>query len=467
MADEELKKSIHAFVENNWEDIVRDISRLVAIESVEDLESATDSEPWGHAPWLALNEAMDIAKSLGLKVHNCEGRIAYADLPGESDKQIATIAHVDIVPLGNGWDYDPLKVTRKDGYLIGRGVLDDKGPAILSLYAAKYFKDQGHKFPYTIRCIIGSNEETAMRDVEYYVENYPAPAFLFSPDADFPLCYGEKGGYTATVISKKIENGQFLEYHGGTADNAVAGEAYVVVEGNAQNMVQRDRISFEDLGDGKVKILATGIAGHASKPEGTINAIDLLVNYLLDEGFGSEDEREFMEFQKVLLSSTDGSSLGIACCDDYFTPLTCIGGTVRMKDNHFEQTVDSRFPTCITGDEITAHLEKLAHKYEATVRVELNMECFLTDPESEPIQVLLNTYNEVKGRNDKGFTMGGGTYARHFPSACSFGPNDPQTTAPDWVGPEHAANEGISEQELKDALELYILSINRLMQLKF
>ncbi len=467
MADEELKQNIHAFVESNWEDIVRDISRLVAIESVEDLDSATDQGPWGHAPWLAMKEAMDIAQELGLDVHNCEGRIAYADLQGESDTQIATIAHVDVVPLGNGWDFDPLKVTRKDGYLIGRGVLDDKGPAVLSLYAAKYFKEQGKTLPYTIRCILGSNEETAMRDVEYYVENYPLPAFLFSPDADFPLCYGEKGGYTATVISKPISAGQFIEYDGGTADNAIAGEAYVVIEGSVENLTPRERISFEELGDGKVKILATGIAGHASKPEGTINAINLLVNYLLDEGLGTDDEREFLEFQKQLLSSTDGSSLGIASSDEYFTPLTCIGGTIRFKNGRFEQTVDSRFPTSITGGEITAHLEELASKHSATVRVELNMECFLTDPKSEPIQVLLNTYNEVKGRNDEGFTMGGGTYARHFPSACSFGPNDPQTTPPEWVGPEHAANEGVAEQELKDALELYILCISRLMKLEF
>ena len=465
MADEQLKKEINQYVEDNWEDIVKDISRLVAIESVEDLSTAQEGEPWGHNPWLALNEALTIASELGLDAHNCEGRIGYADLPGKSDAQIATIAHTDVVPLGTGWDSDPLTVTRKDGYLIGRGVLDDKGPAVLSLYAAKFFKDKGQELPYTLRCILGSNEETQMRDVEYYVENYPAPAFLFSPDADFPLCYGEKGALTATVISEEIHDGKLLKYHGGTADNAIAAQAYAVIEAGIDDLKPAERITFEDLGDGEVKILATGIGGHASKPAGTINAIKLLVNYLLDNDLVSDQERDFLEFQKQLLASDDGSSLGIACSDQYFTPLTCIGGTVRTVNGHFEQTVDCRFPTAITAAQVAEHVEELAHKHHATMRLDLSMDCFLTDPESEPIQVLLDTFNEVTGRNDEGFTMGGGTYARHFPSACSFGPNDPTIKHPDWVGPEHAANEGIQEKQLKDALALYILCIDRLMQL--
>ena len=57
-------------------------------------------------------------------------------MPGKSNTYIATIAHTDIVPLGLGWTFPALDVTRKDGYLIGRGVLDDKGPFVLSLYAA-------------------------------------------------------------------------------------------------------------------------------------------------------------------------------------------------------------------------------------------------------------------------------------------------------------------------------------------
>ena len=61
---------------------------------------------------------------------------------------------------------------------MGRGVADDKGPAVLTLYAAKFFKQQGAALPYTLRILLGANEETGMKDVDYYLEHYPQPAFL-------------------------------------------------------------------------------------------------------------------------------------------------------------------------------------------------------------------------------------------------------------------------------------------------
>ena len=142
MADEMLKAQVKAYVETNWEDIVKDIEDLVAIRSVENMAEATEQMPYGPEPYQALCKGVEIADRLGLDAHNCDGHIGYADLAGESDKQIAIIAHSDIVPEGSGWTFDPFKLTRKDGYLIGRGVLDDKGPLVLELYCAKYFAEQ-------------------------------------------------------------------------------------------------------------------------------------------------------------------------------------------------------------------------------------------------------------------------------------------------------------------------------------
>ena len=468
MADEMLKAEAKAFVEKNWEDIVKDIESLVAIRSVEDLDHATDEMPYGPASYEALCKGVEIAERLGLDAHNCDGHIGYADVPGDSERQIAMIAHTDIVPEGSGWTFDPFKLTRKDGYLIGRGVLDDKGPFVLELYCAKFFAERaartGERLPYTIRCIIGNNEETEMADVEWYLERYPQPEFLFSPDADFPLICGEKGGYSATIRSGKVSD-VIVDFCGGTVGNAVAGEATALVRADAAALPAAERITVEAVEGGLARISAEGIGAHASTPAGSINAIGLLVDYLLENGLFSEGEKSFLEMEKLVFGSTDGSTLDIAATDDLFDPLTCIGGTIRTVDGVFEQTIDSRYPTSITGDEITRRVGALCEAHGCTLTVDLDMVPFSTDPNSDGIQALVRTYNEYTGRNDKPFTIGGGTYARHFKAGGAFGPNDPNFPMPDWIGAEHSADEGFSEEQFKRALEIYIVSVARLAEL--
>lgn len=467
MSDEQLKADISAYVDEVWEDIVKDIDRLVRIESVEDLSTAGPGQPWGQKPHEALVEALKIADELGLDAHDCDGYIGYADLPGESDTQLAMIGHTDVVPTGEGWATNPLEVTRREGYLLGRGVIDDKGPLVLSLYTAAYFAKKGKKLPYTIRCLVGCNEETSMGDVEWYLENFDQPAFLFTPDADFPLCYGEKGGYDARITSGPIAGGTLVSMVGGTVGNAIAGKAEAIVKADISALAPTDRIALEPAGEGLVHITATGISGHASKPEGTVNAILLLVDYLLENGLYDEDQKPFLELEHTVLSTTDGTGIGIATQDAYFDPLTIIGGTIKIVDGRFIQTLDSRYPTSITSAEITAALAKVCEPAGATVENTLDMVPFVTDPTSDAIQTLIRTYNEVTGRNAEPFTMGGGTYARHFSRAASFGPNDSEVQNPDWVAGEHSANEGVSEALLKESLGIYILAMSRLMELDF
>jgi hypothetical protein len=83
---------------------------------------------------------------MGFATRNCENYIGYAELAGaDPEKYLATICHVDVVPVGNGWTADPFKMRIQDGWLLGRGVSDDKGPMIVTLYALKFLKEQGAK----------------------------------------------------------------------------------------------------------------------------------------------------------------------------------------------------------------------------------------------------------------------------------------------------------------------------------
>ena len=99
--------SIDAFAENNRDNILRDITRLVAVPSVEG--TPEPGAPFGKGPKAALDKALEIAAELGLDTHNAEGYIGWAQTGPIADgqKYLATITHTDVVPEGNGWDADP------------------------------------------------------------------------------------------------------------------------------------------------------------------------------------------------------------------------------------------------------------------------------------------------------------------------------------------------------------------------
>ena len=471
MVDEQFKRDVNSFVDEVWEDVVADIDRLVRHESVEDLSAAEPGKPWGPASWGALDEAEKIAQRLGLDVTDVDGYLGFADVPGASgpDRYVATIAHTDIVPLGLGWNFPALEVTRKDGYLIGRGVQDDKGPFVLSLYAAHFFQrlvDAGHELPYTLRCIIGNNEETGMGDVPYYLERYPEPLFCFSPDADFPLICGEKGLYQGRFTSGPVAGEKIVELDGGTVPNAICGQVTAVVRADAATLPAAERITVEPAEEGLARITASGIGGHASMPEGTVNAIGVLARYLLAQDLAGEGERSFLELLVTLTEDAYGKASGIAAEDNKFGALTCVAGVIRTVDGRFTQTVDSRYPTTTTDEAITARLCELARAHSCTYEQTSSDAPFYISPESPEIEALLKTYSEYTGQEAQAFTIGGGTYARHFKRACAFGPHDPAEQIPEWAGMEHGPDEAISEESLRRALKIYIVSIARLMELE-
>ena len=305
--DQALNQKIDAFIAANKEQILEDIAALVAIDSVEG--TPTEEAPFGEGPRAALDKTLELAAGMGLATRNCEGHIGYAELAGaDAEKYLATICHVDVVPVGNGWTADPFTMRIQDGWLLGRGVADDKGPMVATLYALKFLKEQGYELRYPIRALAGTNEETHMQDVDYYLKNYPAPAFCFTPDAEFPVCNGEKGLFGAKIVSP-VCNGVIAEFEGGVANNAVPDRASALVKTDIRKLKNAPNITLEPEGDG-VRVRGWGKSGHAAMPEGTVNAIGLVVDYLLDNGLCNDAERAYLEALRKLHSSTAGTGLG-------------------------------------------------------------------------------------------------------------------------------------------------------------
>ena len=461
--DPALLQDIDRFVREHEDAVVRDIARLISVPSIEG--PAEPDAPYGAESKRALDCALEIARELGLQAVNCGNRMGYA-LVGEDrgEGYLATITHVDVVPAGDGWPADAFTLREQDGWLLGRGVMDDKGPSVLCLYALKYLKDRGAKLRYPVRALLGSNEETGMLDLEYYQEHEPDPLFCFSPDADFPLIHGEKGIYHGQLVSRHTPM-NVLDITGGVAANAVPAKATARVL--ASGLRSADGVTAAEAGPGVWTLTATGVSGHASMPEGTVNAIGLLVDYLLAHDIPAAPERPYFELLAKLLRVTDGSLLGLDGEDEFFTPLTAVGGKITtLPDGRITQTVDCRYGIRLSGERIAAVLSEAAGG-AAEVVTDADSVPFLMNPESPAVRACIESYNQVTGEDARPFTIGGGTYARHFPHAVAFGPEHPERPAPDFCGPIHGVNEAANRAWLMEALRIYILALLRLEALEY
>ena len=459
--DEKMLKAIDKFTEENYDAIFRDIARLVAVPSVEG--EHTPDAPFGPGPKAALHQALEIADDLGLGVRNCEEKIGYAYIGGEGDKYISTITHADVVPTGNGWKADPFIMRERDGYILGRGVADDKGPTVICLYALKFLKEQGIDLRYPVRALIGANEESGMGDVEHYLKNYPAPLFCFSPDADFPLICGEKGIWHGVMKSASgCEN--ILDIHGGFAVNAIPDLCEATVR--AENLASTADVEAVKEGEAW-HLTAHGIAGHASLPEGTRNAIGIMIRYLLDNNVVTGDERKFLELASLVHEDFNGKALGIAAESEGFTPLTMITGIIGIEDGKIYQTLDCRYVPTTSGEKIYDSLCSLAGD-TAVIVAERDAKPFYKSPDCAEIVACMNAYRLITGESDaKPFTIGGGTYARDFPNAVGFGPEHPDNARPDFAGFMHGAEEAASKAELIESLKVYIVSLLNLEEVDF
>lgn len=452
-----LQNEIDTWRDAHWSEILKDIEALVAVESVEDLKAAREGAPFGPGAREALDRALAIARRCGLETHDCDGFVGFADLKGASNEQIGIIGHVDVVPAGPGWTTDPFTLTQRDGFLLGRGVIDDKGPLLVALHAVRFWAERcasrNERLPRTVRVIFGANEETNMKDVEHYRAQFADPAFLFTPDSQFPLGYGESGICSGTLVSGPLEGGDILEIGGGQAVNAVPGEAWAVVrDGN-------------DAGSSPRRIETKGVSAHAIDVADGVNAIGLLVEELFGEDVGTTDERAFLELLRALHADASGAAAGIACEDDHFGELTMVGGMISLEGGRIRQSFDFRYPTTTTADEIEQHMNALAKKMApgATFRMEHDKEPLLMNPNSPEVQALLDAYRAVTGEDAHGMTSKGGTYARCFTAGVSFGVEKPWVETPEWVGGMHGPDEGVSEALLKEAFSIYALAIGNLM----
>lgn len=332
---------------------------------------------------------------------------------------------------------------RREGWLLGRGVIDDKGPAVLSLYAGAYLLKHGITPRYTFRALLGCDEEVGMSDVHHYLENHANPDFLFTPDAEFPVCNAEKGQFGATFASPKIDGGRIVSWSGAEASNAIPSQSICELAIAADELPapveNADRLEITALENGHAQIFAHGIGGHASMPEGTINAVGLIVTYLreVEDTFGARGERlltpaehEFVKFLAFVHADAYGRGLGIDATSAAFGPLTCNPGVIRVVDGHIEQVIDVRFPDSTSADTIREQLEPLVGRFGVTYRVGRAKVPFSVSADDPAVRALIDTYNELRASMPSPLPWAAARTRATLPAPSRLAPRRPAWSCP-------------------------------------
>ncbi|MBC8570845.1 Sapep family Mn(2+)-dependent dipeptidase [Zongyangia hominis] len=468
--DKELKTQILDWIDAHRDQMVRDIGALVNIESV---SVATEgAHPFGEGPAKALDAALEMGRSYGFRTQN-HRYYAGSILMGNGQRELGILTHLDVVPAGPDWLHEPYHCTVKDGKLIGRGVADDKGPAVAALYAMRCLYELAVPMVHSVRLIMGCSEETGSADMQYYVDHCPIPDFSIVPDAEFPVCNGEKGILAANLVGPVLSE-RVAALSGGEVTNAVAAHAKIVlrdmtVDGVLQKLGdQKGDLVVAESEEG-VSISAKGVSTHAAFPEGSVNAIHKLCKALVDCGLMEGSDRDALSFVVQVLQTNDGAGLQIQGRDDVSGETTCIGGLIGVEEGRVVLNVNIR--ACISADlaALREHIAATCEENGFTLGECMESKPLYIPADSEAVTFLTETYNELTGQNLAPYAIGGGTYAREMPRSAAFGAARPGGLLPDESGHGgmHQPDEAIAIEDLLDAAKIYAISLLRLDGIDF
>lgn len=397
------------------DDIIAGILQSVNINSVKG--DAQDGAPYGIGPKSALEDAIFQSKKLGLKAVNVDNKIGYTEI-GAGSEMVAILGHLDVVPLGDGWSKNPLGEI-SDGKIYGRGVADDKGPTIAAIYALKAIKDLGIDLNRRIRVIYGTDEESGFDCVHHYIRSgQEIPVAGFTPDAEYPAIFAEKGGIGIT-FSKKISNTDDFELiflEGGVAKNVVTPSIKMIYK--AKNPILKNSKKLED---GSYQVEIIGKSAHASTPQEGLNAFMLLCQELatIEQSGDLFDLARFVN--EKFNFEPNGKTLGVFFEDEMSGEITLSIGVVQYIDSVVTFTLDIRYPISMDHQNCIDKLETHARINHLDVEITSQTDPHYVPKDSPLIKTLMEVYREKTGDLSEPIAIGGGTYAKAFNNMVAFG----------------------------------------------
>jgi succinyl-diaminopimelate desuccinylase len=426
------KENTDTYIENAKDEIISEIIKLVSFPSINGLKDQTCA---------CLEYYLKRAQDFGFKtLHTSDWAVGIVEM-GQGDETLGILVHLDVVGIGDPakWTHDPFDAVQRDGFLWGRGIEDDKGGAVMSLYAMQAVRQLGLHFKKKVWVIVGTSEESHWTDIASFKREFPVPDYGFSPDGMFPIFNIEKG-YADLVLDFKRDAQRGIKMlQGGDSPNTVPSKAEIT------------------LADG-LNLVVQGVSTHSSTPEDGDNAIIKLCAALTAAG----KEFDFVRFVKRFFQNSGRAKElkiddEVDTLDGEYIGVTTVTPTIVALDKEgVKLTVNIRNKFGTGKEDVLGAF----HAHAAEFAYDITLLDYL-----EPMRVsrklpFLKVMREVSEEYgvDASFCYAKGTsYAKSMANFVSWGPtfaHDPQTA--------HVEDERLSVESMLLATKIYARFIARI-----
>lgn len=470
------EKLIVDFIEKNKNLIIKDVQKLIKINTVFDAKTITPDAPRGKniaEGFVKLKKILEERNIHTWKFNEETKKYGYFSIGPKKNNNILFVSHLDTVPLGNPKDWyknDPLSAEIKDNYIFGRGSLDDKGPLACAIWASLALIDSKIELPFELRTFVGGDEETECKSQVEYLKSEQAPRLGIVIDGEFPFAYGEK-----TLMDVRI----FVEHPNTIIEHMTSTNVINMVPGFCESIV---RLPYEKIkNDFELFCEEENIQGQIKRIDSTKTFLKFIsspthaifaskaknpISYMFKFIDGSDAKSHITSFVKDLLHDDFyGNKIGINRIDPESKEGTNVNiGCVNVDKNGISIDLNIRFVNFVLSEsEVIRQIDSFAKQWFSELKYSIDIlkcyEGFAVNKNEGFWSDVLSAYRSITGDNSEPVLHPGGTYARYFPNSVCMGPilihKGHKYNA-------HCNNEKIPIDSLIEATKIYALLVYRL-----
>lgn len=433
-----MHEQIKAAVKGKEAEFLAGLKKVMKVDSVKGL--AETGAPFGKGPKKALETALDLASALGFETKIVSDAVGYAQYGTNNDEYIGVVGHLDVVEAGSGWSYPPFDLTLENGVLYGRGVLDNKGPAISTLYALAVLKELNIPLSKTIRILFGTDEESGSADIPLYLATEKPPIYGFTPDCKYPAVYGERGlvGIEIVTVMPEKEVKQISNFKGTFTRSSVPDHLEVTLKNGEE-------------------ILIEGKRAPSNAPEMGENVLTKFAEIATNEHFFTGELADYFSWLATALHlKHDGSGLGIDFSDQASGKLMLTPYAFKIEKNKVNLTLSIRYPVSVTEENILVEMKQHL-PMDSQLQIIRKMPATSFPLDHSMLKIMQEVYEECTGMDGTPVTTTGATYARIMPNIVAFGPS-----FPGQKGIAHNKDEYMDLTDLMKNMEIYAVTMAEL-----